>query len=415
MMTTVEQRYDVAIAGGSLAGLALARALGLILGADARVIILDRRGDTTRSPAAKPDPRAFALGAASRRLLETIGIWRHVTDAACPVTRIDITDSSLHHAVRPVLLSYDNHIGSGEPASHIVPADRLRQALWAAVADTPGVSVVAPADVASFNADDGQRILLTDGRMLQASLLVAADGTASPLRRASGIKVVGHKHEQIGIVTTVAHERPHGGCAVQHFLPGGPFAILPLVGNRSCVTWTEAAERGREIMALDDAGFLVELEQRFGTRLGDLALDGPRASWPLELAVARSLVGPRFALIGDAARTLHPIAGQGLNHGLRDVAALAECVSDAMRVGLEAADVSALERYERWRRFDGASSAAAYEALNALFSNDGALLRSLRDAGIGIVDRLPVLKSLVVSEAAGMTGELPQLLLGRLP
>ena len=214
-------------------------------------------------------------------------------------------------------------------------------------------------------------------------------------------------------MTNVAHERPHNGVATQHFLPAGPFAILPLPGNRSCITWTEDAEAARTILALDDGAFLAEVDRRFGGRLGGLRLAGGRRSWPLAMHLARSYTRPRFALIGDAAHGVHPIAGQGLNIALRDVAALAECVADAARAGFDPGDTTALERYERWRRFDATLSTATFDALNRLFSSDIALLRSTRELGLGIVDRLPALKRLLVTEAAGLTGELPRLLRGQ--
>jgi 2-octaprenyl-6-methoxyphenol hydroxylase len=241
---------------------------------------------------------------------------------------------------------------------------------------------------------------------------VAADGRASPLREAADIGVVRWSYPQTGIVTFVRLEQPHQGRAVQHFLPSGPFAILPLTENRACITWTEDAANAREILALDDAGFLAEVEKRFGYRLGGVALAGPRASWPLDMHLARALVADRFALLGDAAHGVHPIAGQGLNLGLRDVAALAEVVADAARLGLDIGSLIVLERYERWRRLDSAFSAASFDALNRLFSNDSTLLRSARDFGLGVVERMPALKQLFVAEAAGLTGEVPRLLRG---
>ena len=237
-------------------------------------------------------------------------------------------------------------------------------------------------------------------------------GGASPLRQAAGIGIVRWSYPQAGIVTTVRLEQPHQGRAVQHFLPSGPFAILPLTGNRACITWTEDAARAREILALDDAGFLAEVEKRFGYRLGGVALAGPRASWPLDMHLARALVADRFALVGDAAHGVHPIAGQGLNLGLRDVAALTEVVADAARLGLDIGSLAVLERYERWRRLDSALSAATFDALNRLFSNDSTLLRSARDFGLGLVERMPALKQFFVAEAAGLTGEVPRLLRG---
>jgi 2-octaprenyl-6-methoxyphenol hydroxylase len=408
-----ENVFDVVIAGASYAGLALARALGVALDGQARIALVERR--PIAEAASAPDPRAYAISAGCQRMLEGLGAWAAVSAHAQPVHGIDITDSRLEHAVRPILLSYDNHVGDGEPATWIVEAARLKPALLGVAIDIPPLTILAPSEVRAFTASDGGITLaLADGGELHTHLLVACDGRMSPLREMAGIKTVAWTHDQIGIVTTVAHERPHEGRAVQHFLPGGPFAILPLPGQRSCITWTEDASLARSILKRDDAGFLAEVEQRFGHRLGALSLAGGRAGWPLEFRAARVLIARRFALAGDAARTVHPIAGQGLNLGLRDVAALAQCVAEAMRLGLDAGDITALERYARWRRFDSAVSGAAFEAINRLFSNDSTAVRIVRDVGLGLVDRLPGLKSALVSEAAGLTGEVPRLLKGEM-
>jgi 2-octaprenyl-6-methoxyphenol hydroxylase len=258
----------------------------------------------------------------------------------------------------------------------------------------------------------GAELALADGRALSSALVVAAEGRASALRDAAGIKLTGWSYGQTGIVTTVSHERPHGGRAVQHFLPGGPFAILPLTGNRSCITWSEDADDAARILALDDAAFLAEADKRFGGRLGTLALAGPRQSWPLSLHLARSYIAPRLALIGDTAHGVHPIAGQGLNLGLRDVAALAEVVADAARLGLDIGSTGVLERYEQWRRFDSTLSAAVFDGLNRLFSNDVALVRAARGFGLGLVNEFPGLKQRFVVEAAGLSGEVPKLMRG---
>lgn len=399
--------HDIVVAGGGLTGLILVRTLAGVLGRGARLAIVEDGGAAGRA-----DPRSYALSAGSRRLLEAIGVWEGAAREAQPVSGIDITDSSLADAIRPVLLSYDTAVGEGEPGMWIVPADVLQRAASAAVAEAPGITRLNGMAVDFATDASGVAVRLAGGGSLSAGLLVACDGRRSPLRAAAGIKTVDWHYAQTGIVTTVRHERPHGGRAVQHFLPGGPFAILPLTGNRACVTWTEAEDEAARILARDDAGFLRELEIRFGHRLGALELAGPRGSWPLAMHLARELSAPRFALAGDAARGVHPIAGQGLNLGLRDVAALSECLVDAVRVGLDVGDSTGLERYARWRRFDGMASAAAFGALNGLFSQDNALLRSVRDAGLGIVDRLPGLKRVLVKEAAGLTGEVPKLLRG---
>jgi 2-octaprenyl-6-methoxyphenol hydroxylase len=408
-MTQEAARYDVAISGASFAGLALACALSDALGPEFRIAVIDRA-----APASVPaDARAFALSAASRHLLEATGVWPAIAPEAQPVNGIDITDSSLDAGVRPVLLSYDNATAAGEPATHIVPVGPLTAALQAKAKNHLSITLLAPTQATGFAADDtGARISLADGRTITSSLVVAADGRKSPLRDAAGIKVIGWAYPQTGIVTTVRHERPHGARAVQHFLPSGPFAILPLAGNRACITWTEDASEAKRIMALDDTGFLAEIDRRFGGKLGAIELNGPRQSWPLQLHLARRYVARRFALVGDAAHGVHPLAGQGLNLAFRDVAALVEVVADAVRLGFEAGDAQALARYERWRRFDSAVSAATFDGINRLFGSDAPLLRSVREVGLGVVDRIPALKRFFVSEAAGLTGEVPRLLKG---
>ncbi len=417
MRETQPIEVDVAIIGASHAGMAMALALAGALGPDLRLALIERQGLGVQEAVAA-DPRAFALSAGSVALLNAIGVWRDVETASEPITAIEITDSSLDDVFRPTLLAYDNRTAGGAPATWIIEAEGLLQALRARLQLVPSITILAPAEIETLEASSPSTVaslVLTDRRQVRASLVVAADGSKSAVRDAAGIKTVGWSYPQSGIVTTVAHELPHKSCAVQHFLPSGPFAILPLPGNRSNITWTETTEEARRILALDDAGFLAEVERRFGHRLGVLRLDGARRSWPLALRMARSLVAGRVALVGDAARGVHPLAGQGLNLGLRDVAALTEVVAVSMRLGLDPSDATGLERYQRWRRFDGQSSAAAYDALNRLFSNDSMLLRVVRDAGLGLVDRLPGLKQMFVAEAAGLTGDVPRLLEGAFP
>jgi 2-octaprenyl-6-methoxyphenol hydroxylase len=273
--------------------------------------------------------------------------------------------------------------------------------------------MLAPDSITAFDATPfAIQATLASGGKLGAKLLIAADGKRSRLRERAGIKCVGWSYPQLGIVTTVKHAKPHHGKAVQHFLPGGPFAMLPLKGNRCSIVWTEDKTTGEAIMAAGEAAFLAELSKRFGSSLGEIALAGPRQSFPLDFQVARSFVGERLALVGDAAHAVHPLAGQGLNIGLRDVAALTEIVVEGARLGMDVGASALLERYERWRRFDSAFSATVMDGLNRLFSNDNAPLRALRDLGLGIVDNAPWLKRALVREAAGVSGTVPRLLKG---
>ena len=408
------QEFDVVIAGGGYAGAALAAALEACLDGTARIALVDKADP--RLPDAAFDPRCSAISAASKQMLAALGLWNLVADVAEPVVAIDVTDTSLDSVFRSPLLSYDNGLETGSAASYIVENQLLKRSIAAGLARLPRTTILAGRSVRDYSAGGpGIEVALDGQAKIGARLLVAADGRGSALREAAGIKSVGWSYGQVGITAIVAHEKPHQGRAVQHFLPAGPFAILPLKGNRACITWTEDAKLGRELTDGPDQMFLAAAEKRFGLRLGELRLEGARGCWPLELRLARRFVADRFALIGDAARAVHPIAGQGLNLGLRDVAALAECVADSMRLGLEPGADSALARYERWRRFDSVASAAMMDGLNRLFSNDWGLLRSVRDVGLGLVDRMPALKKLLVTEAAGLAGEVPCLLQGRIP
>jgi 2-octaprenyl-6-methoxyphenol hydroxylase len=275
-----------------------------------------------------------------------------------------------------------------------------------------GVDLRAGAVAGFEHASNAIEVALADGETISARLLVGADGAHSKIREQAGIATHGWNYDQSAIVTTVGHEREHGGRAEEHFLPAGPFAILPLTGKRSSIVWTETAREAARIIALPDEEFHAELEKRFGLQLGDIAVIGPRRAFPLGLFTARSFIGGRLALVGDAAHIIHPIAGQGLNMGLRDVAALAESIADAARLGLDPGGANMLERYQRWRRFDTMSMGVATDGLNRLFSNNSDVLRLARDVGLGLVERMPVLKRMFIREAAGFTGDVPKLLKG---
>jgi 2-octaprenyl-6-methoxyphenol hydroxylase len=328
-----------------------------------------------------------------------------------------VTDSRLPDAVRPTFLTFDGEVAPGEPFAHMVENRFLIEALIAK-ANHEGVELHGTA-VAEFGLGAhyvNVRLSRTENGVdvgeIEARLLVAADGARSAIREAAGIQCVSWSYGQSAIVTTVSHERDHGGRAEEHFLPAGPFAILPLNGRRSSIVWTEDDNEANRIVALPGEAFHDELERRFGLKLGEIEAVGGRAAYPLGLSVARSFVGERLALVGDAAHVIHPIAGQGLNLGLRDVAALAEAVVDAARLGLDPGGDDVLTRYQRWRRFDTMSMGIATDGLNRLFSNRSDALRIMRDTGLGLVDRLPALKSLFIREAAGLTGEVPKLLRG---
>ena len=357
------------------------------------------------------DPRCFALSAGARNLLSRLNVWPALGAVAQDVTEIAITDTPLDAAVRPVLLRYDNRLDDGTTAASIVPSGALLAALRAEVERRTNIVRVNGFEIVSLDWQMSS-ILLTSGdsRAVRAPLLIAADGRGSRVRALAGIKTNHFPHGQTGIVCVIRHARPHSGCATQHFLPAGPFAILPLVGNRSCITWSETDQDAERILALDDAGFLSEIDQRVGGQMGAVDLEGPRASFPLSTRMARTFIGPRLALVGDAAHGVHPIAGQGLNLAMRDVAALAERIAQAVRVGLDLGDQPTLEAYERWRRFDATLSAGVFDGLNRLFSSDVALLRSAREAGLGIVNRIAPLKRQLVREAAGLSGEVPLLM-----
>ena len=400
-------KVDVLIGGAGFAGLALAIALRQTLGLSFAVGV----ADPTLGKSHAGDLRASAIAAAARRLFETIGVWDAVAADAQPILDMVVTDSKLGDAVRPVFLNFGGEIEEGEPFAHMIENGPLVDALIEK-AKRQGVELHAKA-VADFEAAPGEvSVRFADGSATMARLLVAANGAKSNIRERAGIQSFGWNYEQSGIVTTVAHERDHHGRADEHFLPAGPFAILPLKGRRSSIVWTEEAREAERIVALPDREFHAELEKRFGLRLGDIKVAGPRRAYPLSLSVARSFVADRLALIGDAAHVIHPIAGQGLNMGLRDVAALAEAVVDAARLGLDPGDATVLDRYQRWRRFDTMSMGVATDGLNWLFSNRSDVLRLIRDVGLGLVERAPPLKNMFIREAAGLTGDVPKLLRG---
>jgi 2-octaprenyl-6-methoxyphenol hydroxylase len=395
---------DVLIVGGGFVGGALALALAKV--GLTSVVIEAAKPESQR--AADFDGRASAIALTSRRLLTAIGVWDEVAAEAEAIREIRVADAG-----SPLFLHYHHRDVGREPFGHMLENRTLRFGLARCLAASDRVRLLAPARLAGLDRDRaGVEARLAGGGRVRARLAVAADGRDSSVREAAGIRVTSWRYGQMAIVCTVAHQRPHNGIAHEHFLPAGPFAILPLTGNRSSIVWTERAELAPSIMALDDAGFLEELSRRFGDFLGSLAVVGPRWSYPLSLQYAATAVGRRLALVGDAAHAMHPIAGQGLNMGFRDVAALADVLAQAAADGRDLGDSAVLARYQRWRRFDNTLMLAATDGLTWLFSNDIAPIRLARDLGLAAVHRLPPLKRLFMRHAMGLLGDLPSLMRG---
>lgn len=406
--------FDAIIVGGGLSGglaaLALARERFSVALIDAE------------SPAAMRadafDGRTTALAYASARVFRRLGLWGAIADDAEPIREILVTDgrrASPGRAgfVSPLHLHFDSaELENGEPLGYIAENRHLRRALGDALAGAGNVETIAPARRVGTAFGKGEAIVrLEGGRALAAPLVIAADGRASLLRAEAAIRVNQWTYKQTGIVATVAHQRPHEGVAHELFLPAGPFAILPMTGNRSNLVWTEAQAAAPAYLTLPDDAFLAAIRQRFGDHLGEVSLAGPRWSYPLALHLAQSYVAPRLALIGDAAHAIHPIAGQGYNLAVKDIAALVEVLVDAKGLGVDIGSLSTLETYQRWRRFDSAMLAFGTDALNRLFSNDVAPIRLARDAGIGAVNAIAPLRRFFMKQAGADLGRLPALMM----
>lgn len=397
--------FDITIAGAGYAGRVLALALHRASGVDLDIGLVD----AAPAHVAPSDTRAYAMAASTVRMLEELGIWQRLDGRTQVCTAMPITDSRAAELVRPVFLTIAGTVGEGEPFAHFVDGRDLQRAILEA-SDEAGLAVENDFSVDGVSVDTyGVRIA---GEEVSSRLLVGADGARSAVRKAAGIRTVGWSYGQAALITIIETEVPHDGAAIQHFLPGGPFAMLPLPGNRRGIVWTEASDEAARLARLDPDGLLAELEQRAGPEVGDIAVvEAPRVH-PLDLILARAFVAPRIALVGDAAHRLHPLAGLGLNMGLRDVAALAQVVAEAARRGEDIGALTVLERYQRWRRFDTVQLAVATDAINRLFSNDLGPLRALRDVGLGLVDRIAPLKKLFVTEAAGDSASAPRLMRG---
>ena len=399
---------EVLIIGGGLVGATLATALGQA-GLDVCVVDL---ADPKANLDAGFDGRASAIALATSRVLAGLGLWTALAEEAAPILNIRVSEGD-----SLFFLHYDHEDIGDEAFGYMVENRNFRKALFHRLQDLETVRMLAPASIAALDRNThGVQATLADGRGIRARLAVAADGRGSQTRDRAGIKVTNWSYEQFGIVCTVAHEKCHDFVANEHFLPAGPFAILPLKGDKdrpghcSSIVWTERADLTPAIMALDDAAFQIELERRFGDFLGPIEVVGPKWSYPLSLQYSQATISDRLALVGDAAHAMHPIAGQGLNMGLRDIAALAEVVLDARRLGMDIGDGVVLERYQRWRRFDNTLMLAMTDGLNRLFSNNIRPLRLIRDLGLAAVNQLPPLKRYFMRHAMGLVGDLPRLM-----
>ena len=396
--------FQVIVGGGGMVGLTLAAALG---GAGVRVAVVDRSpASTMRTP--EFDGRVSAIARGSRTILDTIGVWDGLDGEAEAIREIRVSDGA-----SPLHLHYDSAEVRTDALGFIVENRHIRGALLERIAALDCVAVLDGRSIEGHERDPIEaRAALDDGRVLTAFLLIATDGRDSPLRRAAGLGTVEWRYDQTGIVCTVAHERPHRGIAQERFLPSGPFAILPMTGNRSSIVWTEKADIAARLLALPSDGFSDELAWRFTDYLGALEVEGPVFSYPLALTLAERYTANRLAVAGDAAHAIHPIAGQGFNLGIRDAAALAEVIVDTARLGLDIGTVTALARYARWRRADNFMMLAATDGLNRLFSNDIAPLALGRRLGLAAVNRIPPLKRLFMRHAMGELGEKPRLARG---
>jgi 2-octaprenyl-6-methoxyphenol hydroxylase len=402
---------EVIVIGGGLAGLSLT---ALLASAGIRTVCVDRQAMPAMTERSY-DGRTTAISFASRRVLEAAGIWDVVMERGMgsPILDIRITDD-----FAPVFLNFDSREVGDEPFGHIVDNRDLRIAMVDRLKALPAATLKAPAGVTAYETGSSHvTVSLDTGEKLRAPLVVGADGRGSPTRAYAGIEVTRWDYRQTAIVCNVRHSEPHNGLALEHFMPSGPFAVLPLPDGpegepRSSVVWTERPSRAETMLKLSESQFNEELQHRFGDYLGTVALDGRRFTYPLSVLHARAYVAPRIALVAEAAHAIHPIAGQGLNLGMRDIAALAELVVDARRLGLDIGAPDLLTHYQRWRRMDNVTLLAVTDGLNRLFSNRIRPVRRLRQVGLAAVERLPPLKQFFMRHAMGSVGNLPRIVRG---
>ena len=403
----MEHDCDIAIVGGGLNGPALALAAAQV---GLRVIVLDATSHKPRKNA-KFDGRAYALALASKRLMAAVGVWENVAQDAEPMLNIRVSDGHAGVGASPFFMDFDHAELEEGPMGYMVEDRHLRYALQAAMQTSPLIEYrLATRVTGQSTGPEGVTLSLANNQKITTRLLVGADGRQSGTAARAGITYTGWQYGQTALVCAVEHDRPHGGVAHQFFMPAGPMAVLPLSARRSTVVWSEKTDSASVIKTLDDAAFLDVLRPRFGDFLGDISLTGGRFSYPLGMMIAKNYIAPNVALIGDAAHGVHPIAGQGLNAGLRDVAALIQVLSEAKQRGEDFASQPVLARYQLWRRFDATALAVATDGFNRLFSNDNPILRLGRDLGMGMINAMPKVRRGILREAAGLTGDLPDLM-----
>jgi 2-octaprenyl-6-methoxyphenol hydroxylase len=402
--------FDIVIVGGGLNGPALALALAQ---GGATVAIVDARPAPARAERGF-DGRAYAIAAGSQRLLSALGVWPSLAPHAQPILQIKTSDGAVGRGPAAFFMSFDHvELGIG-PMGYMVEDRHVFAGFMAALRHAKITLISGQSVVAQQTLPSGASVTLQDGQVLRARLIVGCDGRTSTVAQRAGLTRWGWDYGQTALVTAVHHARPHGGVAHQYFLPDGPLAILPLAGgHHSSIVWSEQSARAAQINGLDDAGYLAMLRPRFGDFLGDITLAGARFTYPLSLTVAKEFIAVRLALVGDAAHGVHPIAGQGLNLGLRDVAALAEVLIMAARRGEDMGSSDVLQRYQEWRRFDTTLMALGMDSVNRLFSNDNPVLRALRDLGMGAISATPALRRAFMGKAAGLPNKnTPRLLQG---
>ena len=398
---------DIAIVGGGLNGPILALALAQ---AGIKSVVIDALTIKVRKNASF-DGRSYAVALTSQRLLNNIGLWTNIKDNAQAMLEIKVSDGRAGEGPSPFFMHFDHAEIEDGPMGYMVQDRYLRRALLDAMAENPNVTHIQGETVVGQDVISGSvTVTLSSGKKISARALIGCDGRGSGTAERAGIKRIGWGYGQTALVCAIEHEKPHDGIAHQFFMPTGPLAILPLTGNRSSIVWSETEANATAFNALSDAEYLTMLRPRFGNFLGEISLAGARFSYPLALSITDRLVADRTALVGDAAHGLHPIAGQGLNAGMRDIAALVQIITEAQKRGEDYSSLAVLKRYEEWRRFDNTALALATDTFNKLFSNDNPVLRLGRDLGMGLINNLPGLRRGFIREAAGLSGDLPDLM-----